>query len=433
MMIAAVLSLFTLVVFYEVMPASWGITPHEMTGSQKAYGANLVASGLSEDSLRTDRRCHALPDPGNILFVVKSGATEIYEKLPTQLLTTLGCARDFLIFSDLEEQIGHYHIIDALADFNETMKKTHADFELYRQQQEYQRGGLDITTLKNDGKAAWNLDKYKFLHMVEKTWVQRPNMDWYVFIESDTYIVWTNLLLWLRQFSPKKKLYMGSAAFVGDQGFGHGGSGYVISKALMKAFVGKNAWTAGRYDDVFPTECCGDFVLGRALKQEHNAGIQNFWPQMNGEKPVTLEFGSNQWCQPVITMHHVKPRERSIIFDFEQARDSIAVPLLFRELSELPFPPGRMRIQEDDWDNLAFVPVNLDNPSMESCREACENHCFQWRYSEGECHISTESFRLGTKRLPEGQRRWFSGWNVQRIQEWRDAHPCKETTWVNAH
>ncbi|RHZ73687.1 hypothetical protein CDV55_106568 [Aspergillus turcosus] len=440
MALAAILFFCTLVLFYEVMPASWGVAVHEMTGKPKPGagsnpGTSNSGSGPSDDFQHADRRCHALPDPGNILFIVKTGATEIYEKLPTQLLTTLRCTRDFLIFSDLEEQVGPYHVLDALVDFNATMKDTHADFELYRQQQAYQRGGMDIATLKNDGKAAWTLDKYKFLHMVEKTWAQRPHMDWYVFIESDTYVVWTNLLLWLRQFSPKEKLYMGSASFIANQGFGHGGSGYVISRALMEAFVGKNPGMAGRFDDVLPSECCGDFVLGRTLKQELNVGIRNFWPQVNGEKPVTLEFGSRQWCQPVVTMHHVMPRERSAIFDFEQARDDVAVPLLFRELSELSFPSGRMRIQEDDWDNLADVPVELDNPSMEACRDECFSHdiCFQWRYSEKECHVSTESFRLGTKRLPEDQRRWFSGWNVQRIQTWRDAHPCKEPAWVKRH
>lgn len=440
MALAAVLFFCTLVLFYEVMPASWGVAVHEMTGKPKAGagsnpGTSNSGSGSSDDFQHADRRCHALPDPGNILFIVKTGATEIYEKLPTQLLTTLGCTRDFLIFSDLEEQVGPYHVHDALADFNATMKDTHADFELYRQQQAYQRGGLDIATLKNDGKAAWTLDKYKFLHMVEKTWAQRPHMDWYVFIESDTYVVWTNLLLWLRQFSPKEKLYMGSASFIANQGFGHGGSGYVISRALMEAFVGKNPGMAGRFDDVLPSECCGDFVLGRTLKQELDVGIRNFWPQVNGEKPATLEFGPRQWCQPVVTMHHVMPRERSAIFDFEQARDDVAVPLLFRELSELSFPPGRMRIQEEDWDNLADVPVELDDPSMEACRDECLSHdiCFQWRYSQKECHVSTESFRLGTKRPPENQRRWFSGWNVQRIQKWRDAHPCKEPAWVKPH
>ncbi|EAW14579.1 glycosyltransferase family 31 protein [Aspergillus clavatus NRRL 1] len=449
MMLAAVLFFFTLVVLYQVMPVSWSVSLHEMTGksvvstqscssppsNHSAASASTSTLPFIDDFLHPDRRCQALPDPGNMLFIVKTGATEIYEKLPTQLLTTLGCSRDFIIFSDLQEQIGPYTIHDALADFNASMKATHPEFELYRQQQEYQRGGLDIATLKHDGQAAWKLDKYKFLHVVEKTWAQRPNVDWYVFIESDTYVVWTNLLLWLKQLSPRDRLYMGSAAFLGSQGFGHGGSGYIISKALMEKFVGQNPGMASRYDEVFSDVCCGDFVLGKTLTEELNIKIQNFWPQVNGEKPVTLEFGSRQWCQPVVTMHHVMPRERSAIFDFEQARDDVTKPLLFRELSELSFPPGKMRVQEDDWDNLANKKVDLPQPSMETCRDQClqSSDCFQWRFSGDECHVLTEAFKLGTKKLPENTRRWFSGWNVRKIQDWRDTHPCDKPAWEKAH
>lgn len=91
------------------------------------------------------------------------------------------------------------------------------------------------------------------------------------------------------------------------------------------------------------------------------------------------------------------------LFDFERARHRYSSgnsPILSS-------PYGRMRVQDNDWDNLTPVPVNMDNAFDELCQDARENHkdCFQWRYSEKEYHISTESFRLGTKRPPEGQRR----------------------------
>lgn len=45
--------------------------------------------------------CHGFPNMDNIMLVMKTGATEAYDKLPTQLLTGLQCIDDFLIFSDL--------------------------------------------------------------------------------------------------------------------------------------------------------------------------------------------------------------------------------------------------------------------------------------------------------------------------------------------
>lgn len=45
--------------------------------------------------------CDGFPNMDGIMLVMKTGATEAYDKLPTQLLTGLQCIDDFLIFSDL--------------------------------------------------------------------------------------------------------------------------------------------------------------------------------------------------------------------------------------------------------------------------------------------------------------------------------------------
>ncbi|PWY76967.1 hypothetical protein BO70DRAFT_363527 [Aspergillus heteromorphus CBS 117.55] len=464
--LAAVCLVCTLVVaFYEVEPASWGSLvdgtrplqelqdhniddPHNSDSpsnfpSNSAAVNNPTTSSVplttpAETGEASDRRCRgAFADPGNVLLVIKTGATEIYEKLPTQLLTTLGCSENYLIFSDLDEQIGPYHIQDALANFTQSLKDTLPDFHLYLKQQDYRRTGQDIAKLKKDGHDAWTLDKYKFLHMVEMAWNERPDMDWYVFIEPDTYLVWSNMLLWLQTLSPQDELYMGSVAYVISEPFAHGGSGYVISGQLLKRFVGENPGMANRYDEVFTRECCGDFVLARTIKQEINVGVQNFWPQINGEKPATLPFGPTHWCQPVVTMHHVEPRERSTIFDFEQARENISEPLLFRELSEIAFPSDDMPTEEKDWDNLSNVQLRFPGditPTLEQCRDSCltMEACFQYRYNGEECHVLTDAFKRGAKREDDGKQ-WVSGWNVRKIQDWRDSHPCETPEWVHAH
>ncbi|PYH91263.1 hypothetical protein BO71DRAFT_421711 [Aspergillus ellipticus CBS 707.79] len=448
--LAAVCLVCTLVVaFYETEPASWGSSPsHSSTSVSPATtsnGAPATASATEpasppESALKapSDRRCRAFADPGNVLLVIKTGATEIYEKLPTQLLTTLGCSENYLIFSDLDEQIGPYHIQDALANFTESLKETLPDFNLYLKQQDYRRTGQDIAKLKKDGHDAWTLDKYKFLHMVEMTWNERPNMDWYVFIEPDTYLVWSNMLLWLQTLSPSDELYMGSVAYVINEPFAHGGSGYVISGELLKRFVGENPGMANRYDGAFTNECCGDFVLARTIKQEVDVGVQNFWPQVNGEKPATLPFGPTHWCQPVVTMHHVEPRERSAIFDFEQARENFSEPLLFRELSEIAFPSDDMPTEEKDWDNLSNIHLQFPGdttPTLEQCREGCLglDVCFQYRYNGEECHVLTEAFKRGGKREADDGKQWVSGWNVRKIQNWRESNPCPTPQWVQAH
>ena len=53
--------------------------------------------------------CEGFPNTDNILLVMKTGASETYSKLPTQLLTTMSCLPDFLLFSDLVSD--YFHLI----------------------------------------------------------------------------------------------------------------------------------------------------------------------------------------------------------------------------------------------------------------------------------------------------------------------------------
>lgn len=45
--------------------------------------------------------CASFPNTDGILLVMKTGATEAFDKVPTHLLTTLQCLPDFLLFSDM--------------------------------------------------------------------------------------------------------------------------------------------------------------------------------------------------------------------------------------------------------------------------------------------------------------------------------------------
>ncbi|KAL4952720.1 hypothetical protein BDW69DRAFT_167081 [Aspergillus filifer] len=439
---------------YEDIPLSWSNTPvtpvqddsatTATTTSSVSFSTSTIsapviststAAANPSNAVQGDRRCQAYSDPGNVVFVIKTGATEVYEKLPTQLLTTLGCVQDFLLFSDLDEQIGPYRIRDTLVDFNETLKETLPDFELYRLQHEFRRTNQDMASLKGD--KAWKLDKYKFLHMVEKAWLERPGRDWYFFFETDTYIVWTNLVLWMQRISPPTEaLYLGAIAYFMNDPFAHGGSGFLISGELLKQFIGDGG-LANKYDDAFAQNCCGDSVLANTIQKELDLQVQQMFPQINGEKPSTLPFGPTHWCQPVVTMHHLHPRERTAIFDFEQARPDLTKPLTFAELSHLPFPNDTMSSYEEDWDNLSNIRISFAGSltsSLETCRDACAGleQCFQWRYNtDGECEVSTQAFRVGGKKKPESSgKRWFSGWNTELISRWREEHPCEEVLWV---
>lgn len=348
-----------------------------------------------------------------VVVVMRTGATEAYTKLPTQLLTTLRCFEkdEFLLYSDLEDTVAQFKIENILQKVPEAFMSANHDFEVYRQLQAYKAGGLEMGTFPVEMSdqvhpKTWTLDKYKFMHMLEDAYHSRPDGRWYVFIETDTYMVWSNLLRYLHSLNPAEPLYLGSAAEVMGQPFAHGGSGFVISRAALdKIFGGKERGYASTWDEVMINECCGDYVVGLALFQA-DVNLHNIWPMINGEYPATMPFGPNHWCQPIMSMHHIPPPEMSSVWRFEQERgykDPMQIKELYFKFVEPHLRFSRVALS---WDNLSNdilyrapgAPDDHRQPRLqlspaerqahrsgENCELACKGQqdCFQWLWKSG--------------------------------------------------
>lgn len=218
--------------------------------------------------------CAGYPIPDNILVIMKTGASESFNRVPTQLMTVLKCVPDFLIFSDMEQRIGGYQVYDSLSNVSAEAMDGNSDFDLYNRQKACL---VDIDSCNKQGKPAqegWNLDKYKNVHMAEQTYKMRPDKDWYVFVDADTYVLWPNLVQWLSKLNPNKKHYLGSVTLIQSFSFGHGGSGYIVSKAAMKALVEENPGLGQKYDVRAKHECCGDYVFALALKDLADVSVE---------------------------------------------------------------------------------------------------------------------------------------------------------------
>lgn len=220
--------------------------------------------------------CDAFRVPGlnsdNILLIMKTGASEAFARVPTQLMTLLRCLPNFLIFSDMEQDVAGYHIMDSLANVTPSVMEGNSDFDLYRRQKACL---IDIASCNKVGDPAsegWQLDKYKNVHMAEKTYQMKPGFDWYVFVDADTYVMWPSMIQWLATMNPNHKRYLGSVSMLGDAPFAHGGSGYVVSQGAMKELVTKNPDIGAMYDQRAYQECCGDYVFSMALKEK--AGVE---------------------------------------------------------------------------------------------------------------------------------------------------------------
>lgn len=173
------------------------------------------------------------------------------------------------------------------------------------------------------------------------------------------------------------------------------------------------------------------------------------WPTINGEKPHTLPYEEKEWCQPIVTMHHVGAEEVSDLYAFEQERN-FSNPMRIKDLYHR-FVKDNLMAKREDWDNLSGNVHYLNSSSFDysadelakaktedlsalellahqsfdDCRRACNSlqECFQFRFWHGICAIS-HSIKHGhpTKQEPEAHWRSLSGWNVKRINEWAEAH-----------
>ncbi|KAK4209134.1 glycoprotein-N-acetylgalactosamine 3-beta-galactosyltransferase 1 [Rhypophila decipiens] len=467
---ATSLSLFLLLIASSQRMDGWSAFDQAYFHRDGAKNNKPKANSTDPTRPDHDRHCENFPDTGNILLVMKTGASESYARIPTQLLTILKCVPDFLIFSDMDQEIAGYRIHDSLSTVLESAKAGNSDFDLYRRQKACIVNQEDCNKLGNPAKEGWNLDKYKNIHMAEKTYHMRPDYDWYVFVDADSYVLWPNLVMWLKQLNPMKKLYLGSVALLGGFNFGHGGSGYVVSQGAMADFVGKHPGIGNQWDIKVKSECCGDYVFARAMKEVAGTPVQQVWPTINGEKYATLPFGFSHWCHPIVTMHHLNSEEINDFWAWERdlakphngSLPDSSKPLLIKDIYHRYLEP---RLQESriDWDNRANDRYYLDatdetqswedwqkdktkkaedmnelekkaHLSFKDCAAACESlaaeECFSYRYMPGIC-MTAKAFTLGKpiKKDDDGNR-MMSGWDVKKINKFvAEQGECTEIHW----
>jgi hypothetical protein len=372
--------------------------------------------------------CRTLKGAKDILFIMKTGATEAHKKLPVHLETTFKCTPNYLVFSDVAENVETIIVHDALERVEDYINKDSDEWRFYQQLNTMpDRNESTLAKLSTD--EAWKLDKFKNIPMIRKSYTMYPGMKWYVTVDADTAIMWPTLLKWLAKFDHTKPYYMGSQAMVGDMEFAHGGSGYVLSNAAARIFDEEEGEQLDKHLRFAQDTCCGDLTIANALL-DHNVPLTRSWPIIQGETPSTLDFGDSHWCFPTVSWHHVTSEQIRLIWDWQQkwlAKGVETIPRYSDAYEELVWP--NITDERHGWDNLAQDDViktkdNKDDMSdherfatetYEGCRETCltTGDCYQYRWKKGECGLG-KKLRLGSKQ--EGYR---SGWNVPRIEKWK--------------
>ncbi|GKT97508.1 glycosyltransferase family 31 protein [Colletotrichum tofieldiae] len=412
-----------------------------------------------------DPVCDTFPDTSNILVVMKTGATESFDKVPTQLMTMLKCLPEYFIFSDLDQTIANYHVRDSLDGVLPEAMEGNKDFDLYRRQKACQADQQSCNKLAESKDEGWNLDKYKNVHIAEKTYHMRPNYDWYVYIDADTYVLWPTLVQWLKNLNPKNKHYLGSVTMIRNFVFGHGGSGYIVSQAAMHDMIADHQNVGNQWDLRASKECCGDYIFALAMKDNADVNVHNV---------VMADDQRREALHPPVRPDALVPphrddasHERRGDLDLlgiraqalRRPEHAEAAPVTrIKDIYNEFFKP-RMQPSRADWDNLADDRFYLDESankhedwqlgraktedltpaekeahlSFGQCRTACEadSSCFSFQYKDGLCSFAW-SWKLGhpVKPASKDEKRVMSGWAVDKINAWIEKQgECGPVKW----
>ncbi|KAF2497956.1 hypothetical protein BU16DRAFT_525536 [Lophium mytilinum] len=408
------------------------------------------SSPIQSSTNPTDDICAPFPTDllSSIQVTLKIGASEPSARLTAQLASVSKCIPNLLLASDMDSMVDFRLAFDVLADLPPSLQHNNADFDLYHAQKERFKNG-DF-----DGKDGWRLDKYKFLPMVEYAHTSNPTAKWYVFLESDTFIVWDNLFQLLDRFDPSVPLYFGSPSpgrtprDLPKTWFAYGGAGFVISAAAVDKLLDRETGVYGelvkpginaQYERELRGECCGDSMLGWAL-WEHGVPLSGLFPMFNPHPLRGIPFSEKFWCQPIISMHKTLVEEMGPFWEWTM-RWNESRPILHADIATHiglgTFEPRK------NWDNADFDGWQEpdDSPahkSVDSCASECRKHggCFQYTFRRDRCTF-VRSFRLGQRKDPEGEEDWseeekvfHAGWDNAKIMKWMSEHKCEEARWV---
>ncbi|KAK8109930.1 glycosyltransferase family 31 [Apiospora kogelbergensis] len=397
--------------------------------------------------------------------VLKFGHGDQPARVESQLASVSACLQDLLIFSDYEETIAGRQVHDVLATTPASYRDNNPDFINY----------LALHNLNENGTAfqpgdprpeinGWIIDKYKFLPIVEQAWALRPNKRWYFFYESDTYVVWDNVFRMLENLDADTPMYLGSPSPGRHTDkdevtfFANGGPGYALSRGAMKKLLARKVGKDGdyveaplshRWLELLRHECCGDSVIGWAL---FNAGVtlSGLWPTFSPNAPHNIPFGTRHWCQPMMTMHKMKPEYMVDFWKWEHVSRNRDRPLLYRDAWEHEHAEQGPASREIalDWDNRGWGEYSTAMfKDYNECAKFCaeDTRCFQWLWHLDTCRLG-EAAIVGVPRspevekeaptLPEGQAwsaeqsRFVSGWNMDRIGRFGQEHNCDVVEWL---
>lgn len=425
---------------------SWAPSQVQTAFAPFPTGRNATATSTPTPKEST---CREMPGASDIMVIVKTSKSSLHAHVPTQLENLLSCVPHHAIFSDHSGFIGNYSVHDCLDEIPAAIKEKHEEFKDYELQKQ----------IKVDSVSK-HLDRWTWLPMVYKMYKLQPDLRFYLVIEPDTAISWTNLLQWVARLDSRIPYYAGAPLHLGETKFVQRSSGILLSNTALKKF-------AKAYDELYESEwqarvageSLGDVVLATAMA---DAQVETYGahPLLQANTPWSVSWDRKYWCVPAVGFHHMGKEQLTQAWNFQKNwtdEMSWKEPYLHRD-AYMDFVEPLLVDRKELWDNgaegtIISQPI-LDDltaeewqewyeheeeireavQSWESCQKVCEraSDCQQWKWSQkddGECVLG-KNIKFGASApKKEGEEVWISGWYVERVRNTTREWNCEKPSW----
>ncbi|KAF9692757.1 hypothetical protein EKO04_009055 [Ascochyta lentis] len=449
--------LFLVVVLFFFAYTLKGRRPHPPQPVHKAKTKSFFPplEQKSANSIELDY-CQNFPKDllNDVQVVLKVAAGEAAVN-KAHLNTVTSCITNLIIVSEAEERLGDRQVVDILAELPKSYEVNNLDFQAYINHKKAHSEGETI----QESQRSFKLDRFKYLPMVDKAYLSKPNAKWYVFLESDVYFFWDTLFRLLSQLDPTEPHYLG-APHKGSEGrwFAYGGAGIVMSNGLMKQLI--PAKTPGstdiprenrlsvRFESWVKEEARGDAVLSYAVQNVTGHRLEALDPTFTSDELRRITTYRDRWCVPLLSLHQLSPDQMENLWKWERTRPYNLKPFTYSSLLSYTHSFLAQGPSREWWDNLSEAPVPNDRPAHRNagmCGSECHNdpNCLQWSFSQTVCRHSNY-IRLGDAVNKEngGQGEFVSGWDTETFRtlgfgvsnergERQFYEGCDEATWLS--
>ena len=264
--------------------------------------------------------CSEITGAKDTVVVLKTGAAELEERLPIHFETTLRCFPNRLIFSDFREEYQGHTVFDAIENIDFKRKAFHADLDLWRRLRD---GGPDVLSdeeMWDADRTTANLDKWKYLLMINQTLHEYPSKKWYVFLPTDAFVFWNNLLPMLRSYHYNEPWFFASQA--PETSLAELEGGFALSQAAVQAVVKMFRADYENWQQRADYHPSGASILGTALA-EAGVKLSDAWPVFQSRSPGSTDWsdarhGRKLWCYPTISYGKVSPDTIREMWKFQQ-------------------------------------------------------------------------------------------------------------------